>query len=131
MTTTDIICTECNTKPRLQSLDKNSGTCVGCDCDGAKYSMDMVPYEYTVHDLPDGWEIVDGDSLVRDGSEEIPAEWCPLQRERVLVNSTMTTDDPIDSEERMRRVVEADGRIAGYKAYFGAWVEIARRKLKR
>ena len=55
MTTTDIICTECNTKPRLKSLNKNNGTCVGCDCDGAKYSKDMVPYEYTVHDLPEAW----------------------------------------------------------------------------
>ena len=63
MTTTDIICTKCNTKPRLKSLDKNSGTCVGCDCDGAKYSMDMVPYEYTVDDLPDSWQVADGDEI--------------------------------------------------------------------
>lgn len=55
MTTTDIICTECNTNPRLKRLNKNNGTCVGCDCDGVKYSMDMVPYEYTIHDLPETW----------------------------------------------------------------------------
>lgn len=60
MTTTDIICTECNTKPRLKSLDKNGGTCVGCDCEGVKHSMDMVPYEYTVHDLPEKWVVDEG-----------------------------------------------------------------------
>lgn len=59
-TTSDIVCVECETCPRLKSLDKNHGTCVGCDCDGVKYSMDMVPYEYSDDDLPDEWVIIEG-----------------------------------------------------------------------
>lgn len=56
----DIVCTECETSPRLKSLKKNSGTFVGCDCGDVKHSMDMVPYEYSVHDLPESWVVIDG-----------------------------------------------------------------------
>lgn len=59
-TTSDIVCAECETCPRLKSLDKNHGTCVGCDCEGVKYSMDMVPYEYSIGDLPERWVVIEG-----------------------------------------------------------------------
>lgn len=58
--TSDIVCTECHTSPRLKSLRKNSGTVVGCSCDAARYSMDSVPYELSIHDLPDAWVVVEG-----------------------------------------------------------------------
>lgn len=82
MTTTNIICTKCNTRPRLKSLDKNNETCVGCDCDGAKYSMDAVPDEYTVDDLPDSWQVADGDkiSMTEEQANSLGlTDWIELQ----------------------------------------------------
>lgn len=58
--TSEIVCVECETAPRLKSLDKNDGTQTMCDCDDVKKSMDMVPYELAVDDLPDDWVVVDG-----------------------------------------------------------------------
>ena len=60
--TSEIVCTECKTVPRLKSLRKNSGTCVGCSCDGVRYSLDSVPYELGIHDLPEEWIVVEGRS---------------------------------------------------------------------
>jgi len=60
MTGSDIVCVECKTCPRLLSLKKNSGTYLGCNCDDVQHSMDMVPYELTIHDLPDSWVVVEG-----------------------------------------------------------------------
>lgn len=60
MTTSDIVCVDCGTCPRLKSLDKNAGTVTGCDCDDVARSKDMIPYELTVGDLPDSWVVVEG-----------------------------------------------------------------------
>jgi len=60
MATSDIVCVECETCPRLLSLHKNSGTVVGCDCDDVRHSMDSVPYELSIHDLPESWVVVEG-----------------------------------------------------------------------
>ena len=60
--TSEIICTECHTAPRLLSLRKNSGTVVGCSCDGPRFSMDSVPYELSIHDMPDEWVVAEGRS---------------------------------------------------------------------
>lgn len=55
--THEIVCSECGISPRLVVLDKNDGTVVRCDCEGAKHSLDSVPYEYTIHDLTESWEV--------------------------------------------------------------------------
>lgn len=52
-----IVCSRCDHPPALVALDKNDGTVVGCDCEGAKYTMDAVPYELRVQDMPDAWEV--------------------------------------------------------------------------
>jgi hypothetical protein len=77
-----IVCTECLTAPRLKSLDKNSGTQTVCDCDDVRKSLDSVPYELSVNDLPDDWVVVDGrsasqlatevDALIAAGEYECP-----------------------------------------------------------
>lgn len=58
--TKDIVCTDCGTCPRLKSLNKNDGTQTMCDCDDIKKSMDSVPYELGVSDLPESWVVVEG-----------------------------------------------------------------------
>lgn len=58
--THEIVCTECETSPRLLSLDKNSGTVVGCDCDDARHSLDSVPYEFSINDMVESWVVVEG-----------------------------------------------------------------------
>lgn len=80
--TKDIVCTDCKTSPRLKSLNKNSGTVVGCDCDDVKHSMDTVPYEYSVNDLPESWVVIDGrppkqiarevDAMIESGEYKCP-----------------------------------------------------------
>lgn len=80
--THEIVCAECETSPRLKSLDKNSGTVVSCDCDDVKHSLDSVPYEYATHHLPDEWVVVEGrtpkdlarevDSVLAEGLNECP-----------------------------------------------------------
>lgn len=60
MSVSDIVCVECKTCPRLLSLHKNSGTVVGCDCDDAAHSKDSIPYELSIHDLPESWVVVEG-----------------------------------------------------------------------
>ena len=54
-----IVCSRCDAAPSLVALDKNDGTEVSCECDGVRYSMDSVPYELTVHDIPDEWEVLE------------------------------------------------------------------------
>ena len=56
----EIVCVECETCPRLKSLDKNHGTQLMCDCDDVRKSLDSVPYEYADYDLPDDWVIIEG-----------------------------------------------------------------------
>jgi len=81
--TSEIVCTKCLTAPRLKSLNKNAGTQTMCDCDDVKKSMDAVPYELAVDDLPDDWVVVeDGrtpnqlatevDALIAAGEYECP-----------------------------------------------------------
>lgn len=59
-TVSEIVCVDCETAPRLKSLDKNHGTQTMCDCDGPGKSMDAVPYELGVNDLPESWVVIDG-----------------------------------------------------------------------
>lgn len=74
---TDIECTDCGTAPRLKSLDKNRGTQLMCDCDGPGKSLDAVPYELGVPELPDAWEVQGDDGVRRElvtdgGHNDIP-----------------------------------------------------------
>lgn len=78
----EIICVDCETSPRLKSLDKNHGTQTMCDCPDPAKSMDAVPYELGVNDLPDSWEVIEGrttkqiskevDLMVNSGEYECP-----------------------------------------------------------
>jgi ribosomal protein S27AE len=65
----EIVCVECGTAPRLKSLNKNDGTQTMCDCDDIKKSMDSVPYELRVDDLPDDWVVIEGRSARQLASE--------------------------------------------------------------
>jgi hypothetical protein len=81
--TSEIVCVECHTAPRLKSLNKNAGTQTECDCGDVKHSMDSVPYELGVDDLPDSWVVIDGrtprqlatevDALMEAGEYECPS----------------------------------------------------------
>ena len=62
---TEIVCQDCGTAPRLKSLNKNRGTQTMCDCDDAGKSLDAVPYELGVPDLPDAWEVQGDDGTAR------------------------------------------------------------------
>lgn len=52
-----IICTRCHQDVRMYSLQENDGTFVGCECPEARFSMDMVPYDLRIGDLPKQWEV--------------------------------------------------------------------------
>lgn len=75
--THEIVCEDCETQPRLKSLDKNSGTVVGCDCDDARHSQDSIPYEFSVHHMPDSWTVVENGSAEAD---ELPDDQRRLVR---------------------------------------------------
>jgi hypothetical protein len=66
----EIVCAECETSPRLKSLDKNDGTQLMCNCDDVGKSMDAVPYELRVADLPGDWIVMDG-RTPRDLAREV------------------------------------------------------------
>lgn len=68
----EIVCVGCETSPRLKSLDKNAGTQTMCDCDDVRKSMDSVPYELAVADLPDDWVVIEG-RTPRDLAREVDA----------------------------------------------------------
>jgi len=78
----EVVCTECLTAPRLKSLNKNAGTQTMCDCDDVKKSMDSVPYELRVDDLPGDWVVIEGrstrqlatevDAMIDAGAYECP-----------------------------------------------------------
>jgi len=70
MTTSEIVCVECKTAPRLKSLDKNYGTTTGCDCDDPAKSLDSVPYELADSDLPDDWVVIEGRTANQIATEE-------------------------------------------------------------
>jgi len=55
---TEIECRDCGTAPRLKSLNKNRGTELMCDCGGPRKSLDAVPYELGVPELPEAWVVL-------------------------------------------------------------------------
>lgn len=69
----EIVCTDCLTAPRLKSLNKNDGTQTMCDCDDVKKSMDSVPYELGVSDLPDAWVVIEDGRSPRQLATEVDA----------------------------------------------------------
>lgn len=68
----EIVCVTCETSPRLKSLDKNGGTQTMCDCDDVRKSMDSVPYELGVRDLPEDWVVIEG-RAPKDLAREVDA----------------------------------------------------------
>jgi hypothetical protein len=73
--TSEIVCVECETAPRLKSLDKNDGTQLMCDCDDVRKSMDSVPYELGVSHLPDDWVVIGDGRAPKQMAREVDALW--------------------------------------------------------
>lgn len=69
----EIVCRDCMTAPRLKSLNKNDGTQTMCDCDDVRKSMDAVPYELRVQDLPEEWVVVEDGRTAEQLATEVDA----------------------------------------------------------